>query len=68
VFSLGAMTLNLMNPLDFKRDIYSRKSYALNTEVIDSKMKNILSLYSPSIAEIIRNMLMPDPAKRIKLD
>lgn len=30
VFALGAMVLNIMNPLDFKRTIYSMKEYRLN--------------------------------------
>ncbi len=35
VFSLAAMVLNIMNPLDSKRDIYSNKEYELNVKVIE---------------------------------
>ena len=30
VFTIGAMMLNIMNPLDFKRDIYSFEKKELN--------------------------------------
>lgn len=34
VFSVGALLLNLMNPLDCKRDIYSSQAFELNQRVI----------------------------------
>ncbi len=34
VFSIGAMILNIMNPLDFKRDIYSFEKKEINDKVI----------------------------------
>jgi hypothetical protein len=37
------MILNIMNPLDFKRDIYSFDRNEVNAKVIQEKLKNAAS-------------------------
>ena len=57
VFSLGAMALNLMNPLDCKRDIYSSQALELNPDIIEEKLRNTERVYSEVLGDIVRSML-----------
>jgi hypothetical protein len=34
VFTIGAMVLNIMNPLDFNRKIYSFDKFEVNTTIV----------------------------------
>lgn len=51
------MILNIMNPLDFRRDIYSKKDFSLNSQVVEEKLKNASIIYSAKLMEIIRRMI-----------
>lgn len=69
VFSIGAMILNIMNPLDFKRDIYSLNKYEVNEKIINEKIKNAASgFYSNKLIDVVANMLVLDHKKRISLE
>ncbi len=58
-----------MNPLDFKRDIYSFEKKELNEKVIEEKLNNAVSVfYSKKLIEIIRLTLIIDYKKRISLE
>jgi Txe/YoeB family toxin of Txe-Axe toxin-antitoxin module len=60
VFSLAAMVLTIMNPLDSKRDIYSQDKFELNPKVIEEKLKNAGSgFYSNRLVDIVRFGLTP---------
>lgn len=66
---MGAMILNLMNPLDFKRDIYSFDKFEVNHKFIEQKLKNAAAgIYSNKLVQIITEMLVIDYKKRIKLN
>lgn len=62
------MVLNIMNPLDSKRDIYSSKEYELNVKVIEEKLRNASSgIYSNKLVDLIRLALTADYRKRPSL-
>jgi len=64
VFSLGALLLNLMNPLDCQRDIYSSNAYALDPQVVTEKLNNSQSVYSPTLIQLVSLMLAARPSAR----
>ena len=68
VFSLGVLILNIMNPLDFQRDIYSRRAYEVNREILDEKLTNAARIYSLQIMGLIRKMLIVDFEERLSLE
>ena len=57
VFSLAAMILNIMNPLDCKRDIYCTNEFKICQIVMKEKMTNASKIYSHQIMGVLSKML-----------
>ena len=61
------MLLNIMNPLDFKRDIYSRTHFSINQRVYEEKLENASRFYSRKLMEVVKLMLALDYSQRLTL-
>ena len=61
------MLLNIMNPLDFKRDIYSRTHFSINQRVFEEKLENASRFYSRKLMEVVKLMLALDYSQRLTL-
>lgn len=68
VFSLGALVLNMMNPLDFTRIIYSYTEYRINKVVVNEKLLNAGRCYSQELMGLVALCLIEDVSRRIDLE